>query len=37
MSFQLNNEQQMAINDALFLLTEREIKYLKDSWAETLK
>jgi len=35
MSFQLNNEQQMAINDALFLLTEREIKYLKDSWAET--
>jgi hypothetical protein len=37
MSFQLNNEQQMAINDALLSLTEREIKYLKDSWAETLK
>jgi len=35
MSFQLNNEQQMAINDALLSLTEREIKYLKDSWAET--
>jgi hypothetical protein len=37
MSFQLNKEQQMAINDALLSLTEREIKYLKDSWAETLK
>jgi hypothetical protein len=37
MSFQLNKEQQMAINDALFLLTERETKYLKGSWAETLK
>jgi len=35
MSFQLNNEQQMAINNALLSLTEREIKYLKDSWAET--
>ena len=35
MSFQLNNEQQMAINDALLSLTERERKYLKDSWAET--
>jgi len=35
MSFHLNNEQQMAINDALLSLTEREIKYLKDSWAET--
>jgi hypothetical protein len=35
MSFQLNNEQQMAINDALLSLTERETKYLKDSWAET--
>ena len=34
MSFQLNNEQQMAINDVLLSLTEREIKYLKDSWAE---
>jgi hypothetical protein len=35
MSFQLNNEQQMAINDSLLSLTERELKYLKDSWAET--
>ena len=35
MSFHLNNSQQMAINDALLSLTEREIKYLKDSWAET--
>ena len=35
MSFQLNTNQQMAINDALFLLTEREMKYLKGSWAET--
>ncbi|MCG2820957.1 MAG: transposase [Candidatus Atribacteria bacterium] len=35
MSFQLNNEQQMAINDALLSLTEREMKYLKGSWAET--
>ena len=35
MSFQLNNEQQMAINDALLSLTEREIKHLKGSWAET--
>jgi hypothetical protein len=34
MSFQLNNEQQMAINDSLLSLTERELKYLKDSWAE---
>jgi hypothetical protein len=34
MSFQLNNEQQMAINDALLSLTEREIKHLKGSWAE---
>jgi hypothetical protein len=25
----------MAINDALLSLTEREIKYLKASWAET--
>ena len=37
MSFQLNKEQQMAINDSLLSLTERETKYLKDSWAETLK
>jgi len=36
MSFQLNNEQQMAINDALLSLTGRETKYLKSSWAETL-
>jgi hypothetical protein len=35
MSFQLNKEQQMAINDALLSLTEREMKYLKGSWAET--
>jgi len=35
MSFQLNNEQQMAINDALLSLTERERKYLNNSWAET--
>ena len=34
MSFQLNKEQQMAINDALLSLTEREIKHLKGSWAE---
>jgi len=25
----------MAINDSLLSLTEREMKYLKDSWAET--
>jgi hypothetical protein len=25
----------MAINDSLLSLTERELKYLKDSWAET--
>ena len=37
MSFHLNKAQQMAINDALLSLTEREIKYLKNSWAETLK
>ena len=35
MSFQLNNEQQMAIHDSLYNLTEREMKYLKNSWAET--
>ena len=35
MSFQLNNEQQMAINDALLSLTEREMKYLKGSRVET--
>ena len=35
MSFQLNNAQQMAINDALLSLTERERKYLNNSWAET--
>jgi len=34
-SFHLNNAQQMAINDSLFSLTERETKHLKDSWAET--
>ena len=35
MSFQLNNAQQMAINDALLSLTARERKYLDNSWAET--
>ncbi|MBA7655194.1 hypothetical protein ES703_63093 [subsurface metagenome] len=35
MSFQLNNAQQMAINDSLLSLTERERKYLNNSWAET--
>jgi len=34
MSFRLNTNQQMAIYDSLFLLTEREIKHLKSSWAE---
>lgn len=36
MSFHLNNVQQMAINDSLLSLTEREIKHLKGSWAENL-
>ncbi|GAH81950.1 unnamed protein product, partial [marine sediment metagenome] len=35
MSFHLNNAQQMAINDSLLSLTEREIKHLMSSWAET--
>ena len=35
MSFHLNNVQQMAINDSLLSLTERETKYLKNSWTET--
>ncbi len=35
MSFQLNNAQQMAINDSLLSLTEREMKHLMSSWAET--
>jgi len=35
MSFQLNNAQQMAIHDSLYNLTEREMKHLKGSWAET--
>jgi len=35
MSFHLNNAQQMAINDSLLSLTEREIKHLMNSWAET--
>jgi len=35
MSFHLNNAQQMAINDALLSLTEREMKHLMSSWAET--
>jgi len=35
MSFHLNKAQQMAINDSLLSLTERERKYLMNSWAET--
>jgi len=35
MSFQLNNAQQMAMYDSLLSLTERERKYLNNSWAET--
>lgn len=35
MSFQLNNTQQMAMHDSLYNLTEREMKHLKGSWAET--
>ncbi|HOF03711.1 MAG TPA: transposase [Atribacterota bacterium] len=35
MSFHLNKAQQMAIHDSLLSLTERERKYLHDSWAET--
>ena len=35
MSFHLNNAQQMAINDSLLSLTERERRYLRSSWAET--
>ena len=35
MSFNLNNAQQMAINDSLLSLTERERKHLMSSWAET--
>jgi len=35
MSFQLNKAQQIAINDSLLSLTEREMKYLMSSWAET--
>ena len=35
MSFHLNNAQQMAINDSLLSLTERGMKYLKGSCAET--
>jgi len=35
MSFHLNNAQQMAINDSLLSLTERERKHLMNSWAET--
>jgi len=34
MSFHLNNAQQMDMYDSLFLLTERDIKHLKNSWAE---
>ncbi|GAI98010.1 unnamed protein product, partial [marine sediment metagenome] len=33
--FHLNNAQQMAINDSLLSLTEREMKHLMSSWAET--
>ena len=35
MSFHLNNVQQIAINDSLYNLTEKERKYLMNSWAET--
>ena len=35
MSFHLNNAQQMALDDSLLSLTERERKYLNNSWAET--
>jgi len=35
MSFHLNNTQQMAIHDSLLSLTEREMKHLMSSWAET--
>ena len=35
MSFHLNNAQQMALNDSLLSLTERERKHLNNSWAET--
>jgi len=35
MSFHLNNAQQMAIHDSLLSLTEREMKHLMSSWAET--
>jgi len=36
MSFHLNNAQQIALDDSLLSLTERERKYLNNSWAETL-
>jgi len=35
MSFHLNNAQQMALDDSLLSLTERERKHLNNSWAET--
>jgi len=35
MSFHLNNVQQIALHDSLLSLTEREMKYLMSSWAET--
>jgi len=35
MSFHLNKAQQMAIHDSLYNLTEREMKHLMNSWAET--
>ena len=35
MFFYPNNAPQMAIYDSLFLLTERETKHLKNSWAKT--
>ena len=35
MSFHLNNAQQMDLDDSLLSLTERERKYLNNSWAET--
>lgn len=35
MSFYPNNAQQMALDDSLLSLTERERKYLMNSWTET--
>jgi hypothetical protein len=35
MAFRTNENQQMSINDPLYSLTERELKILKGSWAES--